>query len=264
MKTSSPLIRRTTADPAARPNPRGSAPASVRRRRRAGAFTLVELLTVIAIIAILAAILFPVFSQAKEAAKKASCLSNLRQIGTAFALYLNDSDDRMPDRRDLKNATPGGWRPWTSWPASDPRTGWAETVFAPYIKNNDIWSCPSVSGSAIGSAVQVRQFVDSTPGAPVSRYWMWRFDQFKDPIPLDDFWGKSPDQAVVDLQAANNPQAGYPNGVSDVELVVDPYFPATIPSVAPALKGHAVHFGGRNRSFLDGHAKWMRDIRTKA
>jgi prepilin-type N-terminal cleavage/methylation domain-containing protein len=57
------------------------------------AFTLIELLVVIAIIAILAAILFPVFAQAKEAAKKTSDLSNMRQIGVALVLYANDHDD---------------------------------------------------------------------------------------------------------------------------------------------------------------------------
>ncbi|RYG46377.1 prepilin-type N-terminal cleavage/methylation domain-containing protein, partial [bacterium] len=59
-------------------------------------FTLIELLVVIAIIAVLAAILFPVFAQAKEAAKKTACLSNLKQMGTAFALYLNDSEGVYP------------------------------------------------------------------------------------------------------------------------------------------------------------------------
>src|SRR5665213_1233949 len=57
------------------------------------AFTLIELLVVIAIIAILAAILFPVFAQAKQAAKQAVCLSNMKQLGLASLLYLGDSDD---------------------------------------------------------------------------------------------------------------------------------------------------------------------------
>jgi len=60
------------------------------------AFTLIELLVVIAIIAILAAILFPVFAQAKEAAKKTADLSNLKQTGTSIAIYLSDSDDTFP------------------------------------------------------------------------------------------------------------------------------------------------------------------------
>src|SRR4051812_29791637 len=60
------------------------------------AFTLIELLVVIAIIAILAAILFPVFAQAKQAAKKTQTLSNLKQMGTAVAIYLTDADDNFP------------------------------------------------------------------------------------------------------------------------------------------------------------------------
>lgn len=60
------------------------------------AFTLIELLVVIAIIAILASILFPVFAQAKQAAKKTADLSNLKQIGIGLMLYAGDNDDRGP------------------------------------------------------------------------------------------------------------------------------------------------------------------------
>jgi len=60
------------------------------------AFTLIELLVVIAIIAILAAILFPVFAQAKEAAKKTTCLSNTKQMALGIYMYSNDNDDVYP------------------------------------------------------------------------------------------------------------------------------------------------------------------------
>ena len=70
-------------------------------RRNAKGFTLIELLVVIAIIALLAALLLPALASAKAKTRRISCLSNLRQIGFGFALYLADNGDRFPDRRDL-------------------------------------------------------------------------------------------------------------------------------------------------------------------
>lgn len=226
----------------------------------------------IAIIAILAAILFPVFAQAREKARQAACMSNLKQVGLATMMYVQDYDETLPDRRDLKTSLPGGYQPWgnASWPTSDPRGGWALSLMDPYTKNAAIWNCPSVAATPLGDAPQVLQ---TTADGKECRFWMWRFDKPVDPaasVPLDNFWGKTPDQAAADLRQAAlsdpvvsrtlNPPV--PDGVADVEFVVDPYFPRTIPSVPAALKGLAVHMGGRNRLFLDGHVKWLRDTRT--
>jgi len=104
------------------------------------AFTLIELLVVIAIIAILAAILFPVFAQAKAAAKKIASVSNDHEIGMSAIMYAGDSDDVMP--------------PATSWDTgNDPLTFGAPNSFspwpwltAPYIKSSQILADPQVGG----------------------------------------------------------------------------------------------------------------------
>ena len=64
---------------------------------RKTAFTLIELLIVLAIVAILAAILMPTFLSAREQARKATCVSNMRQLGMALIIYAQDNDDRLPD-----------------------------------------------------------------------------------------------------------------------------------------------------------------------
>ena len=227
-------------------------------------FTLIELLVVIAIIAILAAILFPVFAQAREKARQTACVSNLRQIGLAFGMYTEDYDERLPDRRDLKVSLPTGFHPWSTWPLTDPRGGWAEIVMEPYVKNPDIWSCPSVAGAPIGEVLQVKQAVSSASNAPVSRYWLWRFDRIDDPAVPKNGWGKTDLELVDGIRAANDPTIVpiQPDGPSEVELAVDPYFPNTMTTLDPNLRGRAVHFGGRNRVFLDAHVRFFRDYRT--
>src|SRR5271165_5665745 len=69
---------------------------SMRSHHKRSGFTLIELLVVIAIIAILAAILFPVFAQAREKARQASCTSNMKQVGLALLMYANDYDEMFP------------------------------------------------------------------------------------------------------------------------------------------------------------------------
>ncbi|AIE83760.1 prepilin-type N-terminal cleavage/methylation domain-containing protein [Fimbriimonas ginsengisoli] len=99
---------------------------------RNSAFTLIELLVVIAIIAILAAILFPVFAQAKAAAKTTATLSNLKQIGTAAMIYSGDYDDVVhPHEFNVPKTDPGAGGIWS--PSG--KAGWYEIV-KPYIKSN--------------------------------------------------------------------------------------------------------------------------------
>jgi prepilin-type N-terminal cleavage/methylation domain-containing protein len=113
------------------------------------AFTLIELLVVIAIIAILAAILFPVFAQAKAAAKKSSCLSNTKQMTLATIMYGGDYDDMMvmgwngsePIRRS-DNSIYRTWFPWTA-------------AVQPYMKNLDILLCPDNTDGFITAAEKV-------------------------------------------------------------------------------------------------------------
>jgi prepilin-type N-terminal cleavage/methylation domain-containing protein/prepilin-type processing-associated H-X9-DG protein len=98
-------------------------------RRRA--FTLIELLVVIAIIAILAAILFPVFAQAREKARSATCQSNLKQMGTAIRMYVDDYDGNFIPAYEFGR----GWRvcPFYIWP----------DFIQPYVRNFGIFACPS-------------------------------------------------------------------------------------------------------------------------
>lgn len=109
--------------------------------RRSG-FTLIELLVVIAIIAILAAILFPVFAKAREKARQSSCLSNFKQIGLAIMSYAQDYDEMMP-RQYYDAAAPFPYE----WCNTGDYTNYQD-VITPYIKNSQIFKCPSSQLSA--------------------------------------------------------------------------------------------------------------------
>ncbi len=150
-------------------------------QNRQSGFTLIELLVVIAIIAILAAILFPVFAQAKEAAKKTACLSNVKQMGLAIAIYGTDDDDVFPRHRvcpDLvaaagqnpdevhacKYASPTvwtgpnemWWAPFDNTVATDaapPYPHFQAGILQPYFKNYAIFKCPSESKWQVGYAM---------------------------------------------------------------------------------------------------------------
>lgn len=125
------------------------------------AFTLIELLVVIAIIAILAAILFPVFAQARESAYKATCASNMRQLGLAFLMYAVDYDDTFPCPGGGTRLTSDGRSPQTGWIQARP-DGSISGIF-PYVKSGsktnakaNMFSCPSAlnfTGTSLGANV---------------------------------------------------------------------------------------------------------------
>jgi hypothetical protein len=210
---------------------------------------------------LLASLLMPALVRAKGSARQVACLSNFRQIGIAFRLYLTEHEDRFPDRRDLKRTL--GYHPWAAWPPSDPRGGWAAIVLSNHLGSDAVWNCPGVRVSPLGQAAQVAQHSRAGDDTSVVSYWLWRFDRETDPVPPDNFWGKGIAQAMADLQAANNPQVGRLESLTEVELVVDPYFPQTIPSVPSELKGRAAHSRGRNRLMMDGHTEFLRDPRLR-
>lgn len=119
------------------------------------AFTLIELLVVIAIIAILAAILFPVFAQAKAAAKKAADLSNIKQLGTSVFMYSTDNDDLCPLQSGADSGGNWGWDFVSYVPANWPATPQANryaystsfflNTLYPYVKNYNIYKSVGVS-----------------------------------------------------------------------------------------------------------------------
>jgi prepilin-type N-terminal cleavage/methylation domain-containing protein/prepilin-type processing-associated H-X9-DG protein len=99
-------------------------------------FTLIELLVVVAIIALLAAMLFPVFARAREQARKASCQSNLKQIGLSLMMYVQDYDETYPGRS-------------MGYKINDSTQIWCD-VLQPYAKSYQVWVCPD-SGPVYGA-----------------------------------------------------------------------------------------------------------------
>lgn len=121
-------------------------------------FTLIELLVVIAIIALLAAILFPVFARARENARKSSCANNLKQIGLGFQQYSQDYDERMTQAWYNPGGAgyPGTWR-------------WMDCIY-PYVKSEQLFTCPSATGASARYLYRNPTGATGTVGGPFGSY----------------------------------------------------------------------------------------------
>lgn len=204
-------------------------------------FTLIELLVVIAIIAILAAILFPVFAKAREKARQASCQSNLKQIALSWQMYAQDYDERIAP---LYSQTPGFSEGYLHIPE----------LLHPYVKNTQIWVCPSEAN--VGN-----WFADFGIRANYG-YNQSQFEgrvDFRSNIAMAQI--EDPAQTIV--------------FIDDVDLFAGPYNPRVPVGYDPnqAVLNHVTDTTGTrakprhnemyNIAFCDGHVKSMKDTQYR-
>jgi prepilin-type N-terminal cleavage/methylation domain-containing protein len=242
-------------------------------------FTLIELLVVIAIIAILAAILFPVFAQAREKARQASCLSNERQMGLASLMYSQDYDETI-----LPWITPTGQPRDT---ARRDRLTWVH-LLQPYVKNGNpdridnlpvgaqippkgIFLCPSFSPDRFWASANAPDCDYSTFSDPT----IWPPRQFFADYgfvvpygPLGSCSKEDPYNNIAGSDPLNSdpPILGTLAGIQQPARTVLITDSATFMSSRPnnviwitfGCEGANAHNGGGNHVFADGHAKWIR------
>jgi len=223
------------------------------------AFTLIELLVVIAIISILASVLFPVFARARENARRASCLSHLKQIGLGIMMYVQDYDETYPSADRCVSGTYAGGDCSGS-------TFWYYEI-DPYVKNFQVFACPSSSqgyGPAAASygwdqynhsyvragnyganelllyyqreATTFRKI--STVASPATTYMIMDFGNYL----------AYPTEVV-----GPGSSYSYMPGVGDLGANISDL---TERYQSDAQSGR--HFGGINVAFADGHAKWVK------
>ena len=185
--------------------------------------TLIELLVVIAIIAILAAILFPVFAKAREKARQSSCLSNIKQIGLAVNMYIQDYDELYP--RYAQSIAGSTWY----WPIR----------LAPYVKNTQIFACPSRP---------TRNWSGTATSSTCPYGWNCSGNGY-DGISMAQ--AEIPAETIVFAESYNVHKYNY---LYNTTYVGAAYTQRSNDNVAGS---DAPHNGGENCGFGDGHAKWI-------
>ena len=206
------------------------------RHRPSPGFTLIELLVVIAIIAILAAILFPVFAKAREKARQASCLSNLKQLAVAVMQYNQDYDQTFP--RSV----------YAESQASPPGPFWASELY-PYAKNYQLYRCPTSGGRGSNNALVYNNWTfPVTPDYGWNTYLNSAADASvtapAETVAVPDCSHQVFADSVGRIAWANS-QDGVlypPGGHTAAEYMTDKY---------------SRHNGGENLAMADGHAKWL-------
>lgn len=211
------------------------------------AFTLIELLVVIAIIAILAAILFPVFARARENARKASCMSNMKQIGLGIMQYTQDYDEKFPMRY---YGTAGTYE-------KQQAGSWRRTIF-PYVKSTQLFSCPS-------NSLNGQRGDDSTDavvtGAPLPADTP-RFNRSYAINGANSFDGKPPSEYATSANLAEM--------VNSAEIILVAEFSQgrvftgdiNLDEWGKADYSFKGHMGTCNWLFCDGHVKAMKPLAT--
>lgn len=253
--------------------------------RRTGGFTLIELLVVIAIIAILAAILFPVFAQAREKARQTSCLSNVKQIGIAVMMYSQDYDETLPETGwDGPCSSPQPTGPGT-WRVNDDQFSGVFSfpiASAPYIKNWNIFQCPSDSSKGgfnkLNSYCYEAQLL--AVNMPKSYVGMRSVvNAMRDSFPLS-YAGNYLLARSYDVARGTTGAKGRP--LVAINFPSNTFFMADVGTatetsgnqfagwyIAPGYGNSGNgrgrwelgkrHSEGRNWNFCDGHAKWYKD-----